>query len=50
VLVSDIGMPGRDGYDLIRQVRADAVPGLGAIPAVAITGLAGPREGAGARG
>jgi len=23
VLVSDIGMPGSDGYELIRQVRAD---------------------------
>jgi CheY-like chemotaxis protein len=40
VLMSDIGMPGRDGYDLIRQMRTSAVPGMSTIPAVAITGLA----------
>jgi len=36
VLLSDIGMPGQDGYQLIRTVRA----GGNAIPAVALTALA----------
>jgi len=40
VLVSDIGMPGEDGYALIRQLRAlDAKQG-GEIPAVALTAYA----------
>jgi PAS domain S-box-containing protein len=34
ILVSDIGLPGADGYDLIQQVRAIA-PSL---PAIAVTG------------
>jgi PAS domain S-box-containing protein len=40
VLVSDISMPGEDGYSLIRRVRAMAAHGLGNVPAVALTGLA----------
>ena len=40
VLLSDIGMPGEDGYDLIRRVRGlEAVRG-GHIPAIALTGYA----------
>jgi PAS domain S-box-containing protein len=39
VLVSDIGMPGADGYTLIRQVRAR--PGA-SLHAVAMTGFADP--------
>jgi signal transduction histidine kinase len=39
IVVSDIGMPEHDGYDLITRVRA--MPGsLGRIPAVALTALA----------
>ncbi|NJK70330.1 MAG: PAS domain S-box protein [Microcoleus sp. SU_5_3] len=38
VLVSDIGMPLQDGYDLIRQVRA--IDGGAEIPAVALTAYA----------
>ena len=39
VVVSDIGMPDEDGYDLIRKVRA--LPGsAGRTPAVALTALA----------
>ena len=40
VLLSDIGMPGTDGYALIRQVRA--LPGAlgGATPAIALTAFA----------
>jgi two-component system CheB/CheR fusion protein len=41
LLLSDISMPERDGYDLIRQVRSlDAAAG-GNIPAIALTALAG---------
>jgi CheY-like chemotaxis protein len=40
VLVSDIGMPGEDGYDLIRRVRRlGAARGLH-IPAIALTAYA----------
>jgi CheY-like chemotaxis protein len=40
VLVSDIGMPGRDGYALIRQVRKENLLGLGRLPAIALTAYA----------
>jgi signal transduction histidine kinase/CheY-like chemotaxis protein len=39
VIVSDLGMPAEDGYQLIRQVRAIDNE-LGRIPAVAVTGYA----------
>jgi PAS domain S-box-containing protein len=42
VLVSDIGMPDRDGFDLIRAVRADAA--TAALLAIAVTGLVEPDE------
>src|SRR5687768_17363451 len=35
VVVSDLGMPGADGYWLIREVRSR----VGALPAVAVTGF-----------
>jgi signal transduction histidine kinase/ActR/RegA family two-component response regulator len=38
VLISDIGMPDKDGYELIRQVRMLGEP-MGRVPAVALTGL-----------
>ncbi len=40
VLVSDIGMPGEDGYALIRKVRALGAERGGGVPAVALTGYA----------
>lgn len=41
VLISDIGMPGMDGYELIRQVR-DLPPDRGGlVPAIALTAYAG---------
>ncbi|MES4786207.1 MAG: hybrid sensor histidine kinase/response regulator, partial [Nitrospiraceae bacterium] len=40
VLVSDIGMPGEDGYELIRKVRAMDPERGGRIPAVALTAYA----------
>lgn len=44
-LVSDIGMPGADGYDLIRRVRALPPAEGGATPATALTGFARPEDG-----
>jgi CheY-like chemotaxis protein/anti-sigma regulatory factor (Ser/Thr protein kinase) len=44
VLLSDIGMSGESGYDLIREVRALAPEQGGAIPAVALTAYAGPSD------
>ena len=38
VLVSDIGLPGEDGYDLIRKVRALPRESGGQTPAIALTG------------
>jgi len=40
VLVSDIGMPDNDGYDLISQVRALPAKRGGRIPAIALTAYA----------
>ncbi len=40
LLVSDIGMPGEDGYMLIRQVRALPPEQGGTIPAIALTAYA----------
>ncbi len=41
ILVSDIGMPGEDGYVLIRQIRALTPQQGGQIPAIALTAYAG---------
>jgi CheY-like chemotaxis protein len=38
VVLSDIGMPGNDGYELISRLRS--MPGGRAVPAVALTALA----------
>jgi PAS domain S-box-containing protein len=40
VIVSDIGLPEENGYDLIRRVRALAAKNGGEIPAIALTGHA----------
>jgi signal transduction histidine kinase/DNA-binding response OmpR family regulator len=40
LLISDIGMPGEDGYSLIKKVRALDEPQHGKIPAVALTAYA----------
>jgi two-component system CheB/CheR fusion protein len=42
VIVSDIGMPDEDGYDLLRKIRGLTPKRGGTIPAVALTGYAGP--------
>lgn len=41
VLISDIGMPGMDGYELIRQVRELSPDRGGLVPAIALTAYAG---------
>lgn len=44
LLLSDIGMPGEDGYELIRRVRALPTDRGGDIPAAAITAFARPED------
>jgi CheY-like chemotaxis protein len=44
VLVSDIGMPGEDGYAFIRRLRAIGTEGIADVPAVALTGFAQPED------
>lgn len=44
VLLSDIAMPGKDGYELIREVRAQLGSNLAAVPAAAVTACAGADE------
>lgn len=44
VLVSDIGMPGEDGYSLIRKIRALPAERGGRIPAAALTAYAGAED------
>jgi signal transduction histidine kinase/CheY-like chemotaxis protein len=39
VLLADIGMPGEDGYSLIRRIRALGAPAVAEIPAAALTAL-----------
>ena len=41
VLVSDIGMPGMDGFELIRELRRRGSGNGGTVPAVALTAYAG---------
>jgi CheY-like chemotaxis protein len=40
ILVSDLGMPGKDGFDLIRYVRSLSTEEGGDIPAAALTAYA----------
>jgi signal transduction histidine kinase/ActR/RegA family two-component response regulator len=44
VLLSDIGMPGESGYDLIRQVRALPPEHGGDVPAAALTAYVRPED------
>ena len=44
ILLSDIAMPDRDGYDLIRRVRERPADRGGHVPAVAITAYARPED------
>ncbi len=40
VVISDIGMPGEDGYSLIKRIRALGAEGGGDVPAIALTAYA----------
>jgi CheY-like chemotaxis protein len=40
VLVSDIGMPERDGYALLDEVRRASTPEVAGLPAIALTASA----------
>jgi signal transduction histidine kinase/integral membrane sensor domain MASE1/ActR/RegA family two-component response regulator len=44
ILVSDLGMPEQDGYELIEQLRSRTSTEGGAMPAIALTGYAGKEE------
>jgi len=44
VLVVDIGLPGEDGYSLIRRVRARPAGTGGNVPAMAVTACTQPQE------
>jgi PAS domain S-box-containing protein len=44
VLISDIGMPGEDGYSLIRRVRALPPEHGGDVPAIALTAYGRPED------
>ena len=44
LLISDIGMPNMDGYELIRQVRTFPPESGGGIPAIALTAYAGAED------
>ena len=44
IVVSDIEMPGEDGYSLIRKLRAGSLPGGRTVPAIALSAYAGPGD------
>ena len=37
IVVSDIGMPGMDGYDLLNRIRIDVMGDVRNVPAIALT-------------
>jgi CheY-like chemotaxis protein len=47
VVLCDIGLPGMDGYEVARRIRAD--PGLAGVRLVAVSGYAQPEDRARAR-
>ena len=44
VIVSDIGLPGEDGYSFIRRVRAHSVAPIHSVPAIAVTAYASAQD------
>jgi CheY-like chemotaxis protein len=44
VLISDIGMPGTDGYELMRRIKRLPVESGLRVPAIAVTAFARPED------
>ena len=44
VLVSDVGMPGTDGFALVREIRARPSERIRKLPAIAVTAYANPED------
>jgi CheY-like chemotaxis protein len=44
VLVSDLGLPGEDGFELLRQIRSRPASRGAGVPAIALSGYADPPE------
>ncbi|MFO0745454.1 MAG: response regulator [Myxococcota bacterium] len=45
IIVSDIGLPGKDGYELIREIRhREIIRGARHVPAVALTAFGRPED------
>jgi len=44
ILVSDVGMPGTDGFALVREIRSLPVEKLRKLPAIAVTAYANPED------
>jgi CheY-like chemotaxis protein len=42
--VSDLGLPGTDGFDLLRTIRREAPQELRAIPAIAVSAFVRPED------
>ncbi|NDV54208.1 response regulator [Parabacteroides sp. 52] len=41
VVITDIQMPGMDGYDLVKQIRTSGIPGLDELPVIALSATVG---------
>ena len=44
VLLADVAMPGEDGYQLVRRIRASSASAIASIPAAALTAFARDEE------
>jgi CheY-like chemotaxis protein len=44
VVLTDVAMPGEDGYALIRKIRSLTDPAAASVPAIALTAFARPED------